>query len=112
YWHGNEPNHHIAYLYAYAGQPWKVQRRGREIMAAEYDDGPGGLSGNDDSGQMSAWYAFSALGLYPVTPGMPHYVLGAPIFDRVRLNLPAGRPFTIEAAGASENRYIHSATLN
>ena len=113
YWHGNEPNHHIAYLYAYAGEPWKVQRRVREIMTAEYDDGPGGLSGNDDSGQLSAWYALSALGFYPVAPGMPYYVLGSPLFERVRLHLAEGQPFTLEAKGVSnENRYIQSATLN
>lgn len=113
YWHGNEPNHHIAYLYAYAGAPWKVQQRVRQIMAEEYDAGPGGLSGNDDSGQMSAWYAFSALGMYPVSPGMPYYVLGSPIFPRSILHVGDGRTFTLIADGVSDaNRYIQSATLN
>jgi predicted alpha-1,2-mannosidase len=113
YWHGNEPNHHIPYLYAYAGQPWKGQQRVRQIMTEEYDAGPGGLSGNDDSGQMSAWYAFSAMGFYPVAPGIPNYVLGSPLFARTTLHLAGGATFTIEAAGASAlNPYIQSATLN
>ena len=113
YWHGNEPSHHIPYLYAYAGQPWKAQQRVREIMQAEYDAGPGGLSGNDDSGQMSAWYAFSAMGFYPVAPGMPYYVLGSPLFEKVTLNLPAGGSFAVVAEGGSEvNRYVQSADLN
>ncbi|HEX6070982.1 MAG TPA: glycoside hydrolase family 92 protein, partial [Longimicrobiaceae bacterium] len=113
YWHGNEPNHHIPYLYAYAGQPWKVQQRVRQIMTEEYDAGPGGLSGNDDSGQMSAWYAFSAMGFYPVAPGIPNYVLGSPLFARTTLHLAGGATFTIDAAGASAlNPYIQSATLN
>jgi predicted alpha-1,2-mannosidase len=113
YWHGNEPSHHIPYLYAYAGQPWKVQQRVAEILASEYDAGPGGLSGNDDSGQMSAWYAFSAMGFYPVAPSMPHYVLGSPIFERTTLHLAGGRTFTVVAEGVSDiNRYVQAATLN
>lgn len=113
YWHGNEPGHHIPYLYAYAGQPWKVQERVRQILREEYGAGPGGLSGNDDSGQMSAWYVFSAMGFYPVSPGMPVYVLGSPLFGRTTLRLPAGGTFTIVAEGVSEiNRYIQSARLN
>ena len=113
YWHGNEPSHHIPYLYAYAGQPWKVQQRVREILTAEYDDGPGGLSGNDDSGQMSAWYVFSAMGFYPVAPSLPHYVIGSPIFARTTLHLAGGRTFSVVAEGVSDiNRYVQSATLN
>ncbi len=113
YWHGNEPSHQIAYLYAYAGAPWKTQQWVREILKEEYSDGPGGLSGNDDAGQLSAWYVFSALGLYPVAPGMPYYVLGSPIFSSSRFRLGGGRKFDIEARGVSEaNRYIQSARLN
>lgn len=113
YWHGNEPSHHIPYLYAYAGQPWKVQQRVREILASEYDAGPGGLSGNDDSGQMSAWYVFSALGFYPVAPGLPHYVLGSPLFPRATLRLEGGATFSVVAEGVSDvNRFVQSATLN
>ncbi|MEZ4701425.1 MAG: GH92 family glycosyl hydrolase [Rhodothermales bacterium] len=113
YWHGNEPSHQIAYLYAYAGAPWKTQQRVRDIMADEYSSAPGGLSGNDDAGQMSAWYVFSAIGLYPVAPGMPYYVLGSPLFETTRFRLGSGRKFTIEARGTSDrNRYIQSAELN
>lgn len=113
YWHGNEPGHQIAYLYAYAGAPWKTQYRVREIMKEEYSDGPGGLSGNDDAGQMSAWYVFSALGMYPVSPGLPYYVIGSPSFEEVRLRMGADRQFVIRAHNVSdENRYILSATLN
>ncbi|ARA92237.1 alpha-mannosidase [Rhodothermaceae bacterium RA] len=113
YWHGNEPGHHIPYLYAYAGAPWKTQQRVREIMAAEYGPGPGGLSGNDDAGQMSAWYVFSAIGLYPVSPGWPYYVLGSPLFETTRLDVGDGKTFTIRAEHVSEeNRFIQAATLN
>ena len=76
YAHGNEPSHHMAYLYAFAGQPWKGQLRLHEIMDQLYHAAPDGLSGNEDCGQMSAWYNFSALGFYPVTPGLPMYVIG------------------------------------
>lgn len=113
YWHGNEPCHQIAYLYNYVGQPWKTQARVREILSTEYLQAPGGLSGNDDAGQMSAWYVFSALGFYPVCPGMPYYVLGSPTFERVTLSLENGKQFTVIAHGASEvNHYIQSAKLN
>jgi predicted alpha-1,2-mannosidase len=113
YWHGNEPNHHIAYLYDYAGAPWKTQERVSRIRAEEYDAGPGGLSGNDDAGQMSAWYVFSALGLYPVAPGMPDYALGTPLFPEASLRVGGGKRFTIRAEGVSKrNRYIQSARLN
>lgn len=108
YWHGNEPCHHIPYLYCDAGQPWKTQRMVHHILTTEYLDLPGGLSGNDDAGQMSAWYIFSALGFYPVCPGGPMYVIGTPMFDRARI----GR-LVIEAPGVSdENIYIQSATWN
>lgn len=96
-----------------AGAPWKTQHRVRELMRAEYDASPAGLSGNDDAGQMSAWYVFSALGFYPAAPGLPHYVLGTPLFPEATLRLPDGRRFTIAAPNVSaENRYIRSARLN
>ena len=113
YWHGNEPCHQIAYLFNYAGEPWKTQREVRHIMDTEYLNSPGGLSGNDDAGQMSAWYLFSALGFYPVCPGTPYYIIGSPSFEEVTLHLENGKQFTIKAKGASsENIYISSARLN
>lgn len=113
YWHGNEPCHNIAYLSAYAGEPWKVQKRVHDIIQTQYETTPGGLSGNDDAGQMSAWLVFSMMGFYPVCPGMPYYVIGTPSFDKCVINLADGKKFTIEAPGASEgNFYIQSAKLN
>lgn len=113
YWHGNEPCHQIAYLYNEAGQPWKTQKYVRHILDTEYGDSPGGLAGNDDAGQMSAWYVFSSLGFYPVCPGTPYYYIGTPTFERATINLENGNTFTIIAPGASkENCYIESVTLN
>lgn len=113
YWHGNEPGHHIAYLFAYAGQPWKTQKWVHDIIDREYFTTPDGLSGNDDAGQMSAWLVFSMVGFYPVCPGMPYYVIGSPSFDESVITLENGKQFTIEAPGASDgNIYIQSATLN
>ncbi|MCR5130989.1 MAG: glycoside hydrolase family 92 protein [Prevotella sp.] len=96
YWHGNEPCHQIAYLFNYAGRPDLTKRWVRHILDTEYNDTPGGLSGNDDAGQMSAWYVFSSIGFYPVCPGTPNYELAAPTFQRVVLNLENGKQFTIE----------------
>ena len=113
YWHGNEPGHQTVYLYPYAGAAWKTQERVRTIMREEYSADPGGLSGNEDAGQMSAWLAFSMMGFYPVCPGMPYYVLGSPVFDDIAIQLPEGKTFTIVTNNNSEeNRYIQSATLN
>jgi len=113
YWHGNEPCHQIAYLYNEAGQPWKTQKYARYILDTEYGDSPGGLAGNDDAGQMSAWYVFSSLGFYPVCPGTPYYYIGTPTFERATIHLENGNTFTIIAPGASkENCYIESVTLN
>jgi putative alpha-1,2-mannosidase len=110
---GNEPSHTLAYLYDDAGEPWKAQAEIRRILDTEYKDTPDGLPGNDDAGQMSAWYVFSALGFYPVTPGTPRYALGTPRFDRVVFTPPAGKPLTILAEGAEEGmRYIRSVRLN
>jgi predicted alpha-1,2-mannosidase len=113
YEHGNEPSHHIAYLYDFAGAPWKTQQHVHEVMRTQYTDGPSGLAGNEDGGQMSAWYVLSALGMYPVTPGVPVYELGSVEFDQAALRLAGGKQFTIRAPGASQGRfYIQSAKLN
>jgi len=113
YWHGNEPNHQIAYLYAYAGQPWKTQKWVRKIIREEYDTTPGGLSGNEDGGQMSAWLVFGMTGLYPVTPGTPYYVLGTPVFEETSFELSQGKKFKIIAKRVSDQAiYIQSAKLN
>lgn len=113
YWHGNEPCHQVAFMFNYAGQPWKTQRAVRHIMETEYLNEPGGLSGNDDAGQMSAWYMFAAMGFYPVCPGTPYYMLASPSFPVLTLNLENGNAFTVKAVNASEqNIYIQSATLN
>jgi len=113
YAHGNEPSHHMAYLYSFAGQPWKTQARVRQILDSLYVASPDGLSGNEDCGQMSAWYVLGAMGFYSVTPGQDTYVIGTPLFDRATLRLPNGRRFTVSARGGSRTRpYIQSATLN
>jgi len=113
YWHGNEPCHQVTYMFCYAAEPWKTQREVRHVMQTEYLDAPGGLSGNDDAGQMSAWYVFSAMGFYPVCPGTPYYVIGSPSFREVTVNLENGRRFTVKARSANpENVYIQSARLN
>ena len=110
YAHGNEPSHHMAYLYAFAGQPWKTQALVAELRETMYGARPDGLAGNEDCGQMSAWYVLSALGFYSVTPGLPEYVIGTPLFGRATLYLPGGRDFVIERAG--DGPYVQSATLS
>lgn len=113
YWHGNEPCHQIAFMFNYAGQPWKTVDAVRHIMDTEYIDAPGGLSGNDDAGQMSAWYMFAAIGFYPVCPGSEYYILSAPTFPEVEFRLESGKTFVISAPGVSDkNRYIKSVKLN
>ncbi|MBU2650804.1 MAG: GH92 family glycosyl hydrolase [Bacteroidetes bacterium] len=113
YAHGNEPSHHMAYLYNYSGQPWKTQELVRRIMKEMYTDKPDGLCGNEDCGQMSAWYVLSAMGLYAVVPGIPEYAIGSPLFDTVRINLENGKTFTLIAKGNGPgNPYIQSAVLN
>jgi len=113
YAHGNEPSHHMAYLYNYAGVAWKTQKRVREIMNTLYSDQPDGISGNEDAGQMSAWYILSAMGFYSVTPGMDYYVIGSPIFDEVIIHLENGKQFSIKSEmNSKENMYIQSASLN
>ncbi len=113
YVHGNEPSHHVPYLYNYAGAPWKTQQRVHQIMDNLYAPMSGGLPGNDDCGQMSAWYIFSALGFYPVSPGSNEYVLGSPSVTEARLNLENGKTFTIRAIGLSkENIFVKRILLN
>jgi predicted alpha-1,2-mannosidase len=113
YAHGNEPSHHIGYLYVYAGQPWRTQERLKQIVTTQYQPVPDGLSGNDDLGQMSAWLIFTSLGFYPVTPGSGEYVIGRPFVDRAVLHLPNGKTFTIVADNLSDaNGYIGSVRLN
>ena len=113
YAHGNEPSHHAIYLFPYAGRPDLAARYVREVFDRFYIDGPEGVCGNEDCGQISAWYLFSAAGFYPFNPCDGDYVIGAPQFPRLTFNLPEGRTFTVVANGISrENKYVRSATLN
>ncbi|KAF8169034.1 glycoside hydrolase family 92 protein [Mycena galopus ATCC 62051] len=111
--HSNEPSHHIPYLYALVGAASKTQERVREIAEANYNNTPTGLSGNEDCGQMSAWYLFSALGFYPVNPASGEYVVGSPFFDKVTVNLPGqGKSLTITAEGALSAKYVRGLTID
>jgi predicted alpha-1,2-mannosidase len=113
YVHGNEPSHHVAYLYDYTSKPWKTQERIHLIMNTMYHNKPDGLCGNDDCGQMSAWYVFSALGFYPVCPGTTQYAIGSPCVSSATIMLPDGKAFNIKAKGLSDkNIYIQSVSLN
>jgi len=113
YAHGNEPSHHIAYMYNYANKPWKTQYWVREILKTQYNTTPEGLSGNEDCGQMSAWYVFSSLGLYPYSPASGDYQIGSPIFEKSTIKISDSISFTIIAENVSDaNMYIQSATLN
>ncbi|MBP3727204.1 MAG: glycoside hydrolase family 92 protein [Bacteroidaceae bacterium] len=113
YAHGNEPNHHVPYLYAYAGAQWKTVERVRQIQQLFYTDAPDGLCGNEDCGQMSAWHILSALGFYQVNPSNGIFVMGSPLFTRTTIRLPQGKTFIIEApANNAYNIYIQSARLN
>ena len=113
YVHGNEPSHHVPYMYVYAGQPWKTQERIHQIVDSMYRNAPDGLCGNDDCGQMSAWYIFSNLGFYPVTPGSNEYVIGSPCVEHAIINLENGKRFELVANNLTEkNMYIQSVTLN
>jgi predicted alpha-1,2-mannosidase len=110
---GNEPSFHIPYLYNYAGQPWRTQRRVREIMDMWFDDKPMGIPGDEDGGGLCSWYVFSAMGFYPVTPGSGEYTIGSPFFESVRIELPDGKTFAVVAKNSSyKNKYIQSARLN
>ena len=113
YAHGNEPGHHVAYLYAYAGEHWKTQARVRMLLETMHHNDPDGLAGNEDCGQMSAWYVLSALGFYAVDPVSGNYVFGGPLFDRVRIHLAGGKVLEIEALGNGPgNMYVQSVTWN
>ncbi|WP_191858187.1 GH92 family glycosyl hydrolase [Hanstruepera ponticola] len=113
YAHGNEPSHHMAYLYNFVNKPFKTQEKVHQILTELYTNEPDGISGNEDCGQMSAWYVFSSIGFYPVTPASNLYIIGTPLFDKVTINLENGKHFTIQAKNLSnENIYIESVVLN
>ena len=113
YAHGNEPSHHVAYLYACAGEPWKTQKYVAHIMNELYNDSSSGYAGNDDCGEMSAWYVFGALGFYPVNPVSGEYVIGTPMLEKAVMNLPDGKTFTVKAPRKKGNEiYIRSMKLN
>ena len=113
YVQGNQPSHHVAYLYDYAGQPWKTQQWVRQVCDELYRAGPGGICGEEDMGSLSSWYVLSAMGFYPVTPGSTAYAIGSPLFGNVTINLANGKTLIIVAENNShENKYIQAATLN
>jgi len=112
YAHGNQPAQHIIYLYNYAGASWKAQKHLREVLTRLYQATPDGYCGDEDNGQTSAWYVFSALGFYPVCPGTSQYVIGSPLFEKAVITLPSGELLTIRAEGASLHPYIQEAILN
>jgi hypothetical protein len=113
YAHGNEPSHHASYLYNYVGEAWKTQELVRKIMKELYSSKPDGICGNDDCGQMSAWYVMSAIGFYPVCPGSNQYVLGSPIFDKATISLENGKHFVVSCKNQSDkNIYIQSIKLD
>ncbi len=111
--HDNEPSHHTGYLYDYSGRPWKTQSKVREIAAQAYSNTPEGMLGNEDCGQMSAWYIFTAMGFYPVNPVSGEYMIGSPLFSKITIHLPKATQFVISAPdNSAKNVYIQSATLN
>nr|WP_321234428.1 GH92 family glycosyl hydrolase [uncultured Psychroserpens sp.] len=113
YAHGNEPSHHMAYLYSFAGSPHKTMEKVHQILTELYTNEPDGVSGNEDCGQMSAWYVFSSMGFYPVTPGSNQYIIGTPLFDKATINLESGNTFTISAYNLNAtNKYIEDVYLN
>lgn len=112
YVHGNEPSHHITYIYNYLGQPWKTQELTRRMLDEMYQDTPEGISGNEDCGQMSAWYVMSALGLYEVCPGSMEYTFTTPLFDKVTLRVPTGKELAITADNPAKNKYVKSVEFN
>jgi predicted alpha-1,2-mannosidase len=113
YAHGNEPSHHVAYLYNYVEKPWKTQKLIREILETQYKNEPNGHCGNEDCGQMSSWYLFSALGFYPVNPAQGIYAFGSPNLDSATIHLENGNTFSVKALNnSSDNKYIQSISLN
>lgn len=113
YWHGNEPGHQVPFMYNYTASPWKTQEEVHKILAGEYSDGPGGLGGNDDAGQMSSWYMFAALGFYPLNPVSGEYLLCSPLFDRFTISLEKGKTFEMICKKTSNNaKYIYAVKWN
>ena len=113
YAHGNEPSHHVGYLYNFVEKPWKSQEIIREILETQYKNAPNGHCGNEDCGQMSSWYLFSAMGFYPVNPAQGIYMFGSPLVNAAKINLESGAVFEIEVLNNSkENIYIQNITLN
>src|SRR5690606_2267616 len=113
YAQGNEPSHHMAYLYNFVNKPYKTQEQVHQSLTTLYKNAPDGISGNEDCGQMSAWYIFSSLGFYPVTPASNTYIIGTPLFKKATINLESGKTFTIISQDLSDsNIYIENATLN
>jgi predicted alpha-1,2-mannosidase len=113
YWHGNEPSHHIIYLYSYVGQPWKAAQRLHQVVSTQYGNRPDSLCGNDDCGQMSAWYMFTCMGFYPVCPASDYYVIGAPQVPKAVMRLSNGKTFTVAADNISgDNIYVQSVRVN
>jgi predicted alpha-1,2-mannosidase len=113
YVHGNQPSHHVAYLYNYAGEPWKTQERVRQVTEELYRIGPGGICGNEDMGSLSSWYVFSSIGFYPVAPGSNRYIIGSPLFGKTTIHLDNNKTFVIQTKNNSKtNKYIQSASLN
>jgi predicted alpha-1,2-mannosidase len=113
YWHGNEPGHQIPFMYNYTASPWKTQQEVRKILNEEYSDGPGGLSGNDDAGQISAWYVFAAMGFYPLNPVSGEYLLASPLFDNITISLENKKKFTVVChRNSAISSYISKTMLN
>jgi predicted alpha-1,2-mannosidase len=113
YAHGNQPIQHMIYLYNYAGQPWKTQYWAREAMNRLYKATPDGYCGDEDNGQTSAWYVFSAMGFYPVTPASDQYVLGAPLFKKTTVSFENGKKLVLSApANSAQNKYVQAVTIN
>jgi predicted alpha-1,2-mannosidase len=112
YAHTNEPVHHVAYLYNYAGEPWKCQEKIREILNTQYNTSPGGMCGNDDTGQMSAWFVMSALGFYPVTHGQDIFVIGSPLFKKVELRHSKGTLTILARGNAPGSPYVKGVKVN
>ena len=110
--HGNEPSHHIAYLYDYVGQPWKTQELTRRLLREMYAPTPEGIIGNEDCGQMSAWYILSSLGFYSVCPGSNEFALTTPLFDKAVIRLANGKTLSVLANNPEKNIYINKVELN
>jgi predicted alpha-1,2-mannosidase len=113
YAHGNEPSHHTAYMYSYLGQPWKTQKYIHQILNEKYNNTPDGICGNEDTGQMSAWYVLSSIGFYPVRHGDGTYIIGSPSYKKVSINLPEGKQLILTTNNlSSANIYIQSVTID